>query len=99
MQFRLDFFQPQAVGSKTRACEYAIYVKDEAGGAVSDKRVVIADKTNADPRERVTTVRFNLKPGAYDKNKKYRLVIENGFDPPQEVEFCIDVVFADDFGF
>lgn len=99
LQFRLDFFQPQAVGPKTRVCEYVLYVKDEAGGAVSDKRVVIADKTNADPRERVTTVRFNLKPGAYDKNKKYRLVIENGFDPPQEVEFCIDVVFADDFGF
>ena len=42
---------------------------------------------------------FNLKGGAYDKNRTYRLVITNGKDLPQEIPFTIDIAFADDFGF
>ena len=34
-----------------------------------------------------------------DKNKIYRLVIANDTDVPEEVEFHIDIAFADDFGF
>ena len=47
---------------------------------------------------RVFRVRFNLKAGTYDKKKVYRLVIANEIDV-EEIEFHIDIAFADDFGF
>ena len=60
---------------------------------------VIADRTSTNASERVFRVRLNLKAGAYDKNKIYRLVIANDTDVPEEAEFHIDIAFADDFGF
>jgi len=35
----------------------------------------------------------------FNRNKIYRLVIANDTDVPEEFEFRIDIVFADDFGF
>ena len=64
---------------------------------VSDRQTVIADKTSSNAAERVFRVRFNLKAGTYDKKKVYRLVIANDIDV-EEIEFHIDIAFADDFG-
>lgn len=97
--FALDFFQKQPVGEKVLASEYTVYMTDDAGALVSDQKIVIADRANANASERVFRVSFNLKGGAYDKNRTYRLVITNGKDLPQEIPFTIDIAFADDFGF
>lgn len=97
--FALDFFQKQPVGEKVLASEYTVYMTDDAGALVSDQKIVIADRVNANASERVFRVSFNLKGGAYDKNRTYRLVITNGKDLPQEIPFTIDIAFADDFGF
>lgn len=61
-------------------------------------RYGIADKTSDNAADRVFRVRFNLKAGTYDKKKVYRLVIANEIDV-EEIEFHIDIAFADDFGF
>ena len=66
---------------------------------VSDRQSVIADRISTNASERVFRVRLSLKAGVYDKSKIYRLVITNDIDIPQEVEFHIDIAFADDFGF
>lgn len=97
--FSLDFFQKQPVGDKVQPCVYTIYMTDEEGVPVSDRQTVIADRTSLNASERVFRVRFNLKAGAYDSKKIYRLVIANDTDVPEEVEFHIDIAFADDFGF
>lgn len=97
--FSLDFFQRQPVGDKVQPCAYTIYMSDDEGVPVSDRQTVIADRTNLNASERVFRVRFNLKAGAYDSKKIYRLVIANDTDVPEEVEFHIDIAFADDFGF
>ena len=97
--FSLDFFQRQPIGEKIQACVYSIYMTDDEGVMISDRQTIIADKTSSNASERVFRVRFNLKAGAYDKNKIYRLVIANETDVPEEVEFHIDIAFADDFGF
>lgn len=97
--FALDFFQKQPVGEKVLASEYTVYMTDDAGALVSDQKIVIADRVKANASERVFRVSFNLKGGAYDKNRTYRLVITNGKDLPQEIPFTIDIAFADDFGF
>lgn len=97
--FSLDFFQRQPIGDKIQPCAYSVYMTDDEGVTVSDRQTVIADRTSTNASERVFRVRFNLKAGAYDKNKIYRLVIANDTDVPEEVEFHIDIAFADDFGF
>ena len=91
--FSLDFYQRQPVGEKIQPCTYYIYMTDDEGV------VIIADRTSTNASERVFRVRLNLKAGAYDKNKIYRLVIANDTDVPEEAEFHIDIAFADDFGF
>lgn len=97
--FSLDFFQKQPVGNKVQPCAYTIYMTDEEGVLISDRQTVIADRTNLNASERVFRVRFNLKAGAYNNKKVYRLVISNGTDVPEEIEFHIDIAFSDDFGF
>lgn len=97
--FSLDFFQRQPIGDKVQPCAYSIYMTDDEGVLISDRQTIIADRTSTNASERVFRVRFNLKAGAYDKNKIYRIVIANDTDVPEEVEFHIDIAFADDFGF
>lgn len=97
--FALDFFQKQPLGEAVLASEYTVYMTDEAGTVVSDQKIIIADRTNANASERVFHVNLNLKGGAYDKEKTYRLVITNGKDLSQEIPFTIDIVFADDLDF
>ena len=99
LMFPLDFLQKQAVSEKIQPCAYSVYFVDEQNAAISDKHTIIADRTNPNDKERVFRVRFNLKPIAYDRNKIYRLIIANDTDAPEEIEFRIEIAFADDFGF
>jgi len=99
LMFSLDFLQKQAVGDKIQSCGYTVYFIDDEGVNISDKHIIIADKTSNNASERVFRVRFNLKSIAFDRNKIYRLVISNETDVPEEIEFFIDIAFADDFGF
>lgn len=99
LMFFLDFLQNQPVGEKVQPCNYNLYLINEEGTPVSDIQTVIANKTNDNASERVFRVRFTLKQMQYDRNKSYRLVITNGIDEPEEIEFRIDIAFADDFGF
>lgn len=99
LMFSLDFLQKQSVGDKVQPCNYALHFTDDIGVPVSDFQTVIADRTSINASERVFRVRFTLKQAQYNKNKLYRLVIGNDTDAPEEVEFRIDIAFADDFGF
>jgi len=96
--FSLEFHQRQPVGDKVQPCTYSIYMTDDEGVAVSDRQAIIADKSSDNAADRIFRVRFNLKAGTYDKKKVYRLVIANDIEV-DEIEFHIDIAFADDFGF
>lgn len=97
--FSLDFLQDQPVGDKVQPCNYTLHFADDEGVPVSDYQMVIANRTSTNASERVFRERFTLKPKQYKKDKVYHLIIANDTDPPQEVEFRIDILFADDFGF
>ena len=99
LMFSLDLFQRQPVGDKVQPCVYSVYMTDDSGNPVSDRQNIIADKTSDNASDRVFRVRLNLKAGMYNKKKVYRLVIANDMDVPEEIEFQIDIPFADDFGF
>ena len=96
--FSLEFYQRQPVGDKVQPCTYSLYMTDDEGVIISDRQTVIADKSSENASDRVFRVRFNLKAGTYSNKKIYRLVIANDIDV-EEVEFHIDIAFADDFGF
>jgi uncharacterized protein (TIGR02687 family) len=97
--FSLDFLQKQPVGEKVQASAYNLHFTDDMGVSVSDTQTVIADRTSSNASERVFRVRFTLKQMKFHKNIIYRLVIANDTDVPEEIEFRIDIAFADDFGF
>lgn len=99
LMFSLDFLQKLPVGDKVQPCQYTLHFTDDVGAPVSDSPIVIADKTSKNASERVFRVRFALKQTRFSADKIYRLVIANDTDVPEEVEFRIDIAFADDFGF
>ncbi|HRR78401.1 MAG TPA: PglZ domain-containing protein, partial [Ruminococcus sp.] len=99
LMFSLDFLQKQPVGEKVQPCSYNLYFTNDEGIPVSDFQTIIADRTSNNASDRVFRVRFTLKQMQYNRNKIYRLVIANDTDAPEEVEFRIDIAFADDFGF
>ena len=99
LMFSLDFLQKEPVGNKVQPCNYTLHFTDDVGVPVSDFQTVITDKTSNNASDRVFRVRFTLKQMQYNKDKLYRLVIANDTDAPEEVEFRIDIAFADDFGF
>ena len=99
LMFSLDFLQKQPVSDKVQPCSYALHFTDEVGAPVSDFQTVIADRANSNASERVFHVRFTLQQTQYNSNKIYRLVVANDTDVPEEIEFRIDIAFADDFGF
>lgn len=97
--FSLDFLQKLPVGEKVQASSYTLHFTDDVGVPVSDTQTVIADRSSSNASERVFRVRFTLKQMQFNRSKIYRLVIANDTDVPEEVEFRIDIAFADDFGF
>ncbi len=99
LMFFLDFLQKLPIGEKVQPCSYTLRFNDDEGVPVSDTQTVIADRSSNNASERVFRVRFTLKSMVFNRNKIYRLVIANDTDVPEEVEFRIDIAFADDFGF
>lgn len=97
--FSLDFLQKQPMGEKVQASSYTLHFTDDVGVPVSDTQTVIADRSSSNASERVFRVRFTLKQMQFNRSKIYRLVIANDTDVPEEIEFRIDIAFADDFGF
>ncbi len=99
LMFSLDFLQKHPVGEKVQPCNYSLHFINDEGVPVSDFQTVIADRTSKNASDRVFRVRFTLKQMQYNRNKIYHLVIANDTDAPEEIEFRIDIAFADDFGF
>ena len=74
---------------------------DASGKAVSDKKTVIADKTDNNGSNRIFRTRFTLKSMEFNKMDTYYLIISetetaNIID---RIEFNIDIAFANDFDF
>ncbi|MCD8241265.1 MAG: BREX-1 system phosphatase PglZ type A [Lachnospiraceae bacterium] len=102
MIFSLNFYQKEAVADNREACNYLLYFTDATGSVISDTQKIIADKTNADGRERTFRCSFNLRSQKYSSHETYYLVIadESGLQAPLREEFQIDIAFAvDDFDF
>lgn len=99
--FSLDFYQKEAVTGKIAAATYDVFMADESGAPVSDKKTIIADKTSGNGSERVFRTRFTLKSIEFKKTDTYYLTIadkETG-NVAEKIEFTIDIAFVNDFDF
>lgn len=99
----LDFLQTDRVEEKKLPLKLKLYFTDEAGNRISNENIIIADSSAAEAQDRKHREKFTLKEMAYDKSKKYYLVME---DEEQTVEkvyekipFAIDLLISDDFTF
>lgn len=102
--FALDFLQKDVVGGKITKAEYEVFMADLTGSPVSDKKTIIADKTDSDASNRTSRIRLTLMSKDFKKTDTYYLtVVEKGTaNVIEQTEFTIDIAFAndfDDFGF
>lgn len=97
--FSLDFLQKQPVGDKVLPYEYTVYMAAADGTPVSDRKKIIADKTAPAEKDRVTHVTFSMTPGNHQNGSDYKLVIAGDSGMIDEIEFNVNIAFADDFGF
>ncbi len=99
--FSLDFYQKDAVGGKLSAATYEVYMADASGKPVSDKKMIIADKTSNNDSERLFKVGFALKSIEFKKTDAYYLTIaeKDSGNVIDRVEFTIDIAFINDFDF
>ena len=71
----LTFFQNKPVDDKHKPLRVTVYFEDEDGNRISNENVIIADSTSLEQRDREYKEKFTLKNQAYDKGKKYYLVM------------------------
>ncbi len=98
--FSLEFYQKEPVGGKTTEAKYEIYMADASGHDVSDRKTIIADKTDSDVTNRRFKITLNLKSMEFKKTESYYLTVEDKDKKNivNRVEFTINVAFANDFG-
>ena len=99
--FYLDFYQKEPVNGKVTAATYEAFISDVAGKPVSDKKIIIADKTNTNDKERVFRVGFTLKSVDFKKTDTYFLTIVDKATSSivEQSEFTIEIAFVNDFDF
>lgn len=104
MVFRVQLFQPEAVGGKVLPAVYDLVMVDDGGIEVSNIASVHADMGDADDKARVASVQLSLRAGReYSPRVAYFLVCRahDSSQPIWQEKFTIDIAFApmDDFGF
>lgn len=101
LSFMLEFFQNDPIRDNIKACNFFVQFVDINDRVISDKHVIVADKTSQNSSDRSTKKQFTLKQQKYDSNATYYLVIGNNEHPNEvysKIEFSISVLFSDDFG-
>ena len=104
MLFKVELYQPEAVGGKILPAEYTLAMVDEMGNEVSEVRRAHADMESAEEKARIIRLQFGLKAGrVYDAKHTYYLLCRSK-DTGQvawKETYQIDIAFApmDDFGF
>lgn len=99
----LEFFQNEVVGDKWQSLRLKAYFIDEEGNRISNENIIIADSRSDDFAQRTFKEKFTLRSGNYDKTKPYYLVLIDEEDKVgdfvDKIEFSIDLMVQNDFGF
>ena len=96
----LPFIQTAPVSDKVLPAEYKIYFVDEDDHLISNQENINANSSKQDIGSQQLRARLTIRNQNYDKNKIYRLVIENTNSGEKIFEnFTFDLTISNDFGF
>ncbi len=99
----LEFFQSDVVDEKKMNLRLKLYFEDEEGNRISNENIIIADSRSSKPENRTYREKFTLKDQAFDKTKKYYLILEDEDETVEKIyekiPFMIDLAITNDFGF
>lgn len=99
----LEFFQKDLVSEKKLPLQLKVYFEDETGNRISNENIIIADSKSKTPQDRSYREKFTLRDLAYDKTKKYYLVMEDEGEAVERIyeriPFSIDLLISEDLGF
>ena len=99
----LEFLQTDKVEEKKLPLKLRLFFADEEGRRISNENIIIADSKSPQPQERTFREKFTLKDMAYDKSKKYYLIMEDEEESVEKtyekIPFMIDLLISDDFTF
>ena len=93
--FSLEFEQVEKVGEQKQPISCETFIEDEKGEKVSGIYQFLADSSSDDVATRVTTIRFTLMNIAFDRNRRYYLVLRDANAPDEYIEreqFVIDII-------
>lgn len=101
--FNVELLQSEPVGGKVLPAEYEIFAGDAAHTPVTTIARVAADRTDADPTARTSTVSLTLKSGAStSEHETYHIYARNAqtgtVEPLREVTFSVAFAPSIDFG-
>jgi uncharacterized protein (TIGR02687 family) len=97
----LEFLQSDPISDVVKETKFHLYFVSEDNEKISNENIYIADKRDADTKNRIFRMKFTFKNKKYDKDKPYYLVAydeNNGLEVMRH-EVVMDLAFADDFGF
>lgn len=101
--FNLSFFQSEALGDKMLPLRAYVQFEDIHGNAISDRKIIIADRTSLNAQDRQFKQQFTLKNQKYDEKATYYCVIgeqdDNTNPVIEKIKFEISVLFSGDFDF
>lgn len=95
----IEFLQEKPISVDAVEATYEVLFEDKMGKPVSDSKLIIANKTDSDPKNRRFKVTLNLKPGI--TTDTYYLLVNNQKTNETLIkeEFKIENSFGGDFDF
>jgi len=97
----LDFIQTEPVSDIVKETSYKLYFVSEDNERITNENIYVADRKDKDDNKRIFRMRFNFKNKAYDKTKRYYLVVVDAKNDVElfKHEVIMDIAFSNDFGF
>ena len=96
---KMEFYQAKPIGVDAVEATYEVVLEDKMGKAISDTKIIVANKTDGDAVNRRFKVVLNINPGT--KSDKYYLLVSNQ-DTHETIikeEFQVINDFGGDFDF
>ncbi|MCO6542243.1 MAG: BREX-1 system phosphatase PglZ type A [Lactobacillus sp.] len=100
LEVTLPFIQTAPISDTVLASEFKIYFVDELNQIISTEAHLLVDNQDSRIESRMYRLKLSIKNQSYDRQKDYRLVIENITAGTKEFEtFQMDLIISNDFGF
>lgn len=97
----IEFIQIQKIGDEIKSASFRIVFENDKGETITNEEILVADKKDEKPENRIFKKKFTFKDMKYKITNKYYMVIRDDKtgDEVSRMEFMIDIIFAGGFGF